>query len=152
MENEKEKVHTSTLMRRIFKTKKLDTFLQDNGANFSMEGAFHQCLQSYCKQKGLIAERVIQNAQIARTYGHQLFNGTRQPSRDKVLQLAIAMGLTVEETQCLLTAADKGILYPRVRRDAVIIYCIKEKCSVIDVQEALNHYQLTLLGGDTGDG
>lgn len=151
MENVKEKVHTSTLMRRIFKTKKLDTFLEENSANFAVEGTFRQCLQSYCKQKGLIPERVIQSAQIARTYGHQLFNGTRQPSRDKVLQLAIAMGLTVEETQRLLIAADKGILYPRVRRDAVIIYGLKEKYSVMDVQEALDHYQLTLLGGDTGD-
>ena len=31
----------------------------------------------------LVPERVIRAASIDRTYGHQIFNGTRRPSRDK---------------------------------------------------------------------
>ena len=63
---------------------------------FTGSPSFCDSIQAICKQKKLVPGRVIQSARIARTYGHQLFNGTRQPSRDKVLQLAISMGLTVD--------------------------------------------------------
>lgn len=149
---EQENIRTSTLMKKIFKTRKLETILQSSNAAFTDPPSFCDSVRTICKQKNLVPERVIQSAQIVRTYGHQLFNGTRKPSRDKVLQLALAMGLTVEETQHLLISANKSILYPRIRRDAVIIYALKEKYSLMDVQEALDQYQLTLLGGDSQDG
>ena len=90
---------------------------------------------------------VIQRAQIDRTSGHQLFNGTRRPSRDKVLQLAISLGLSLEETQQLLQAAGRSPLYPRLKRDAVILYGIGKKLPILTVQENLTKYGLTLLGG-----
>ena len=99
-----------------------------------------------------VPARVIEQSQIERTYGHQLFNGTRRPSRDKVLQLAIGMGLNVEETQKLLRAAGKSPLYPRLRRDAVILFGIRKSFSIIDVQEALAKYRLTTLGGQRDGG
>ena len=144
-EQERERIHTSTLMRKLHKTKMIDTFLLQQESQFEHE-TFQECLKKHCKAKNVIAERVIARAQIDRTYGHQLFNGTRNPSRDKVLQLAIGLGLTVDETQHLLRCASKSALYPRIRRDAVIIYALKEHWNMTDVQEALDQYQLTLLG------
>lgn len=150
-EQERERIHTSTLMRKLHKTKMIDTFLLQQESQFEHE-TFQECLKKHCKAKNVIAEHVIARAQIDRTYGHQLFNGTRNPSRDKVLQLAIALGLTVDETQHLLRCASKSALYPRIRRDAVIIYAIKEHWNMTDAQEALDQYQLTLLGEDRRDG
>lgn len=144
-EKERERIHTSTLMRKLHKTKMIDSFLQQQAGQFEQE-SFQECLKKHCAAKNMIAEHVIARAQIDRTYGHQLFNGTRNPSRDKVLQLAIALGLTVEETQHLLRCASKSALYPRIRRDAVIIYALKEHWNMADAQEALDQYQLTLLG------
>ena len=63
----------------------------------------------------MLPAQVIERSQIERTYGHQLFNGTRRPSRDKVLQLALGLGLSVDETQRLLRAAGKSPLYPRLK-------------------------------------
>ena len=91
-------------------------------------------------------ERIIISAQIDRTYGHQLFNGTRKPSRDKVLQLAIAMKLSLNETQHLLQAAGKSALYPRLKRDAVVIYCLKNELDMMETQEILSKAGLSLLG------
>ena len=102
-----EKVSTDSLLKKILRTKNLNTFLQRNEQHLRPE-AFPELLRSLCDKRGLVAERVIQRAQIDRTYGHQLFNGTRRPSRDKVLQLAVGMGLSLEETQQLLHAAGKG--------------------------------------------
>ena len=89
---------------------------------------------------------MIQQAQIDRTYGYQLFNGTRRPSRDKVLQLALGMGLSLEETQHLLQAAGRSPLYPRLKRDAVLIFCLKNGYDLMETQEMLGKYDITLLG------
>ena len=64
-----------------------------------------------------------------------------------MLQLALGLGLSVDETQRLLRAAAKSQLYPRLKRDAVILYGIQKKLPILAVQESLTKYALTLLGG-----
>lgn len=140
-----DKVTTDSLLKRIFKTKNLDSFFQRNEQNLHPHD-FCALLAALCDQRELIPERVIFRAQIDRTYGHQLFNGTRRPSRDKVLQLAVGMGLTVEEAQQLLQAAGKSPLYPRLKRDAALIFCLKNGYDMMTTQELLSQHGLLLLG------
>ena len=78
-------------------------------------------LAELCRTHGLRPVEVIRRAGLDRTYGHQLFNGTRKPSRDKLMQLAFGLGLTVEETQSLLKEARKSLLYSKILRDAAIM-------------------------------
>ena len=140
-----DKVSTDSLLKKILRTKNLNAFLQQNDPHLRPE-AFPELLRSCCEKRGLIPERVIQQAQIDRTYGHQLFNGTRRPSRDKVLQLALGMGLSLEETQQLLQAAGRSPLYPRLKREAVLIFCLKNGYDMMETQEILGKYEITLLG------
>lgn len=140
-----DKVSTSALLKRIIQTKNLTVFLRRNEQHMRPTD-FCTRLKAICEERGLVAERVILQSQIERTYGHQLFNGIRRPSRDKVLQIAIALGLSVEETQQLLRSAAKSPLYPRLKRDAAIIYCLKNGLSMIETQEMLNNHGMTLLG------
>ena len=144
-----ERVTTGNLLKRIFKTKSLSTYLKENEEHLHPED-FCTCLKELCRKKNLIAERVIEKGEIERTYGHQLFNGTRRPSRDKVLQLAFGLEATVEETQKMLRAAGKSALYPRLKRDAVILYCLKNRIPFLETQDILESYGLTIIGG-TGD-
>ncbi|MBR0355539.1 MAG: helix-turn-helix domain-containing protein [Oscillospiraceae bacterium] len=141
-----DKVNTNTLMKRLFKANDLDTYLEGNESDLECP-AFDALLKQYCEQRKMLPAHVIEQSQIERTYGHQLFNGTRRPSRDKVLQLALGLGLSVDETQRLLRAAGKSQLYPRLKRDAVILYGIQKKLPILAVQESLTKYALTLLGG-----
>ena len=145
------KVHTNTLMRRLFKANDLDAYMKGNEGQFRSPD-FPALLRELCEERGLLPAHVIDKAQIERTYGHQLFNGTRRPSRDKVLQLAVGLGLDVDQTQKLLRAAGKSQLYPRLRRDAVILYGIQKGLSIADVQEGLAKYGLTTLGGQRDGG
>ena len=120
------KINTNTLMRRLFKANDLDAYMKGNESQFGSPD-FHAMLKDLCEERSLLPARVIEQSQIERTYGHQLFNGTRRPSRDKVLQLAIGM-------------------------DAVILFGIQKSFSIIDVQEALAKYRLTTLGGQRDGG
>ena len=145
LEKQQEKVNTDSLMKKILRTKNLSSFLQRNEQYMRPE-AFPELLRSFCERRGLVPERVIQRAQIDRTYGHQLFNGTRLPSRDKVLQLALGMGLSLEETQQLLHAAGRSPLYPRLKRDAALIFCLKNGYNMMETQEVLEKHEISLLG------
>lgn len=140
------RVNTNTLMKRLFKAADLDTYLEGNESNLHSPD-FYTLLKQACEKRDMLPAQAIERSQIERTYGHQLFNGTRRPSRDKVIQLALGLGLNVDETQRLLRAAGKSQLYPRLKRDAVILYALQKKLPILTVQESLTKYGLTLLGG-----
>ena len=99
--------------------------------------ALTEYLRQLCEARGLVPERVIRAASIDRTYGHQIFNGTRRPSRDKVLQLAFGLGAEVEETQRLLRLADRSPLYPKLRRDAIVLHGILHGFSLNEINDKL---------------
>jgi len=143
------RVRTDTLLRRIFRAERLDDVIRQNGPSMQAED-FQTCLAGLCRELDAVPERVIRRAEIERSYGHQLFNGTRRPSRDKVLQLAFGFGLDVEQAQRLLRSAGKSPLYPRLKRDTVILFALSKSMSVIEVQGLLEEYDLTPLGGMTG--
>lgn len=145
MSDSKRKVHTSTLLRRLFKTRSLSSYVKRNEASMVNE-SFSDYLQEMLSEKGVVAEQVINSSGIERTYGHQLFNGTRKPSRDKVLQLAVGFGLGYDETQKLLKMADKSVLYPKVKRDAAVIFALKNGYTILQLQQLLFDEKLTLLG------
>ena len=139
------RVSTDTLMRRVMKSRQLDLFLNQNEANLD-ETTLSEYLRRLCDERGLVAARVISEAQIERSYGYQIFRGIRKPSRDKILQIAFGMHLNMEETTKLLRIAGRSPLYPRLKRDAIIAYCLKEQLSVYQTQEYLGEYGLSLLG------
>ena len=142
------KVNTNTLLKRLFKAPDLDTYLEGN-ESYLHAPDFSTLIKEHCEKRKLLPAQAIEQSQIERTYGYQLINGTRRPSRDKVLQLALGLGLDVNETQQLLRAAGRSPLYPRLKRDAVILYGLGRGQALLAVQENLSRYGLTELGGQS---
>ena len=142
----KQSIPTGEFLRRLFKSNDLNTFIKYH-ADEMEQIPFHIYISNICKSEGQVPEQVIKRSGIERTYGHQLFNGTRNPSRDKVIQLAFGLELDVAGTQNLLKAAQMNSLYPKIKRDAVILYCIENKKGFFETQGALQTLDLTLLGG-----
>lgn len=140
------RLRTDTLMRRIFRANDVDEVLRQNAPAMHGED-FCECLNALCRELDAVPEQVIKRSQIDRSYGHQLFNGTRKPSRDKVLQLAFGFGLDVDQTQRLLRSAGKSPLYPRLRRDTVILFALGKSMGLFELQELLERYEMTTLGG-----
>lgn len=138
-------VHTSALLRQLFNTSDVDEFIEKNRPEMK-EISLVDYIDNLAKSKNEPRERIIKRAGIERTYGHQLFRGIRMPSRDKVLQLAFGLELNVDKTQQLLRVADMSLLYPRIERDAIILYCISHHKNIIDTQNLLEKRGLTLLG------
>ena len=144
--SETKKLHTTgTMMKSLIKVNNLDSFFEKSKSDFNVP-SFSDYIRSLCDEKNIAAERIIKAADIDRTYGHQLFNGTRKPSRDNVIKLALAFEMDIDKAQYLLQVAGKPALYPRIERDAVIIFAIGKKYDVQKVQELLFEHSLSLLG------
>lgn len=137
--------HTSELLAELKEDGAFEQYVKRNEEEFE-EQEFCEYLRKLCTSLGKVPEQVIKNSQIDRTYGHQLFSGRRKPSRDKVLLLSFGMELTFEETQELLRASGKNTLYPKIKRDAAIIYGKNKGLTVLEMQELLFSLDLPILG------
>jgi hypothetical protein len=141
------KVSTSSLLGKLLKTSSIHRFIEINGENMKLP-PFHTYITKKCIEMNEVPERITNRAGIESSYGHQIFKGARMPSRDKVIQLAFGFGFGLEDTQSLLKAAQHSPLYPRIERDAAVIFCIGRKRNMIETQQLLHELGLKLLGGE----
>lgn len=103
---------------------------------------FLEYLTYLLAKTGLRKADIIARSQIPRTYAYQIFQGTRLPGRDPVLQLAFAMGLDVDVTNRLLKLANHSPLYAKHKRDAILIYCLHQKMDLIHTDLYLDDYHV----------
>lgn len=97
-------------------------------------------LQQLLAEKGMKRSEVVRAAGLNETFGYQIFKGQRRASRNKILQIAFAMGLSLRETGRLLQAAGVNGLYCKDRRDAIIIFALDRGLGLQAVEEALYRY------------
>jgi len=142
-----EQISTSSLLQRLFKTNHLGRFIRHYEKQLDSV-TFSEYINQLCAYRGVAPAQIIKKSNIERTFGHQLFNGRRTPSRDKVIQLAFGFEMDYDETQALLKTACKSPLYPKVKRDAVVIYALKRGFGIMEVQATLDELSLPLLGKD----
>ena len=142
----KENNTTGTLLSKLFKTSNVGRFIKNHDKDMQDYLSFDKYLKQLCTEKNLKPGWVIKKSNLERTYGHQIFNGTRNPSRDKVIQLAFGFGLDYDETQELIKEARKNPLYAKIKRDAVIIYALKNEHSITALDNTLYELSLPLLG------
>ena len=109
---------------------------------------FPQQLFQYMEERGLTVTRLSELAMLSRSFMYQLCSGDRAPGRDIVLRLALVLELSVDETQRLLRTAQKGALYPRVRRDAVLIFCLNRSRGLCGTLERLHGQRPPVVHGD----
>jgi len=140
------RISTDELLALLFKERNLESFLQRNESAY-LTVSFGEYLSAWCRQHNEVPEQVIRRANLEKSYGHQLFSGKRNPSRDTVLQLAFALQADLPQTQEMLRIARRSLLYPRIKRDAVLIYCLHNRISLLDAQIILQDLALPLLGG-----
>jgi transcriptional regulator with XRE-family HTH domain len=146
MGDETNQNRTTALFNSLLKTSNLEQFIDKNAEAMQLR-PFSQYITELCRDRGEVPEQVIKRANIERSFGHQVFRGSRNPSRDTVLQLAFGLGADVDTAQELLKHARMSALYPRVKRDAAIIYCLHNQFPLTDAQRVLFEMDLPLMGG-----
>lgn len=97
-----------------------------------------QYLCDLLEEKHLKKSDVIRKGELNESYAYQMFSGVKStPSKDKLIYLSIGMDLSVDETNSLLKLAGLSPLYPRIKRDSIIIINMNNKKSVVEINEEL---------------
>ena len=141
---------TDRLISELTKTDNIEAFLRAHEGELVVS-SFAEYITQLCKQKKTTVSKVLDKADIGVSFGYALFKGVRKPSRDTVIKLAIAFGLNLDDAQKLLSAAGFGGLYPKIKRDAVIIYALQRGYSLFQIQDELSRQQLAELGAADND-
>lgn len=81
------------------------------------------------EKKGLSRSELIKRMDIDRSYGYQLLNGIRRPTRNHVIRMGLLLELDIESFQKLLKTAKKKPLYVRDLFDARVFFAVKHKMS-----------------------
>lgn len=106
--------------------------------NSMINKTLSQYLCDLLEEKHLKKSDVIRKGELNEIYAYQMFSGVKStPSKDKLICLSIGMDLSVDETNSLLKLAGLSPLYPRIKRDSIIIINMNNKKSVVEINEEL---------------
>ena len=121
------------------------TFYDEN-KDYMVKEDLSALLNSLIIKYNLKKSQIIRGAEMSEVYAYQIFSGLRIPERKKLLCLAIAMELSLDEVQTLLKCAGYSQLYVKLPFDSIILYGICKKLSVVEINEILYEYGLETLG------
>lgn len=124
---------TGNLFHRLRSSASGMAFLRES----RISPAFSQVLRKLLDQAGLSASEWMAAANLSKSYGYQILRGERTPGRDVLLRTALVLRLSLQETQRLLAVGGCGALYPRVRRDAAVVFALNQQMTLLETEELL---------------
>lgn len=127
---------TDDLRTELKSNKKLQRFLEENEKEF-IHPNISEDLHNLIQEKGISKSELAKRSGMSTVYLYQLLNGTRFPSRDRLICLCIGLSCFLEETQEILKSNRFAALYMKVRRDAIISFGIQNRCDINEINDLL---------------
>lgn len=118
----------------------IDVFLDDNELlpNVSLAEYINELVE---EKKTKIADVISGKAHMSSSYLYKLGEGKRKsPTRNKALQICFGLGLDIDESNELLKLAGVGVLYSKIARDSIIMFCLEKGWGIIECEELLEKY------------
>ena len=122
--------------RNLMNAANFDDFLEANQKNM-LALTLSESLAQQLHHKDLRVADVVRDSGLTKSYVHQIFNGEKNPSRDKLIAIAFGLHLNAEETQTMLKVGKCSELYTRTERDALILFAILHGKSISDTNDDL---------------
>lgn len=130
------KKDTDALMHEIRYSNDVKNFIISNQKELTSY-SLSEYLDKLLTEKKLSKANVINASGLNQVYAYHIFSGMKNPSRDKVLALALALKLTPKEAQYLLKYAKAKELYVRNKRDSILIFALNQRLNAIDTNQLL---------------
>ena len=127
---------TDDLRQELMETEDLDRFLAENAETFETEGC-GALLQRLCETADISKAELARRAGMSTVYLYQVISGRRRLSRDRLLCLCLGLGCPIETVQKLLKRSGHSPLYPKVRRDAILLYALDKGLSLQETNDRL---------------
>ncbi len=136
---------TAKLVEELGLSPDFKTFYNEN-KDYLLCDSLATLLNDLLQAKGLKKSGVIRQSQLNENYAYQIFSGLRVPERPKLLCLAVAMELNIDQVQTLLKCAGFAQLYVKQPADSVVLYGLCNRLSVAEINDLLFEYELETLG------
>ncbi len=120
----------------LVNAKNIEEFLAEN-REYMLGMALSEYLMLLLQQKKRRRAAVVRDSGLEKAYVYQIFDGKKRPSRDKLIAIAFGLHLNAEETQRMLKLGGWSELYPRVERDAVILFAIQRGKDIAATNDSL---------------
>lgn len=115
---------------------KIDEYLKGNGESFVYD-KIKDFWETAIEKSGYSKSNIINKSDFSYCYFYDVINGRKIPGRDKIIRLILTMHLSVDECQEALRISGRSALYPRIRRDAIILFAILNGYSIYQLSELL---------------
>jgi hypothetical protein len=115
---------------------KIDEYLKGNGESFVYD-KIKDFWEAAIEKSGYSKSNIINKSDFSYCYFYDVINGRKIPGRDKIIRLILTMQLSVDECQEALRISGRSALYPRIRRDAIILFAISNGYSIYQLSELL---------------
>lgn len=131
---------TQALHQALSDAPDLGRFLSQHNQEMVSTPLSEQIFQMW-KASGQRKSDAARQAGISEVYLHQILSGLRTPSRNRLICLCIALHAGLEKPQQLLKDSGLAPLYPRNRRDAIILYGMSHGMDLAQINATLRKDQ-----------
>ena len=127
---------TTELLRDLKRSAHFEDYLKKNAGSMRQTD-FITKLETLCKSSGKKKAGIARDAGISEVYLYQILKGSRIPSRNRVICVCCSLNTGLEETQNLLRLCGHAMLYPRDKRDALILHGLMHGATLSEINDAL---------------
>lgn len=127
---------TDELMDALNQSSSIEEYINKQ-QDYMIDSTISDYLNQLLNEKSLKKSAVIKNSELNEIYGYQIFSGKRIPSCDRLISIAFGMGLSLDEAQALLKYAGFAPLYPKQKRDSLLIWGISHQFSIYQINDLL---------------
>lgn len=130
------KKDTNDLFEELGSNCKIDDYLNNNSSSF-VNHTLSSFWEDACEKSGMSKSNIINKSEFNYSFFYDVINGRKIPARDKIIRLALTMSLSLDDCQQALRLSDKSLLYPRIKRDSIIIYALNNCLTISQCSELL---------------
>ena len=128
-------------MDRATSFQEVKDIIEQNGIG---RETFGDRLLKLCEKYGKKQAELQRDVTVSKSQFYAVINGTRNPSKEAVIKIALALGVSLEEINELLKLAGYKELYPKNREDAIIRFGIEHKKDIYEISQVLKEYHSKL--------
>ena len=128
---------TDELLEELkFKNTDIQEYIENNPDSF-IEINLKEFWNDIINSSEMTKSDIINKSDFSYVYFYDVIAGKKIPTSDKIIRLVLAMHLSLEKCQTALRYCGKSQLYPRIKRDSLLIFAITHGYTVFQAQELL---------------
>lgn len=135
---------TNELLNELFTAPDIDTYIKKNVGEFTSQ-SLSELLNNLMQKNNVTRAEAVKASGLYEIYAYKILSGERVPSRDKIIAMCIGVKANFDEIQNILKTTKNSQLYIRDKRDSIIIFGIKNRQSVFDINDKLYNNDFEIL-------